>query len=77
MESRRRVSRGRQRGTEKAIAPRSNVGSCTLVVLSSEPAVEEPFTAAEGICMGLDSPTREGRHGGSEAAIMYTRISVH
>jgi hypothetical protein len=62
---------------ETTIDQRKNFRSCTLVILFSETAVEEPFTAAEGICMGLDSPTREGRRGESESAIMHTRIFVH
>jgi hypothetical protein len=62
---RKRVSRGRDRGPEKAIVKRKNFRSCTLVVLFSEMALEEPFTAAEGFYMGLDSETRDRRHNGS------------
>jgi hypothetical protein len=75
--SRRRASRVRAREPEKAIVQGRNFRSCTLVVLFSETAVEEPFTPAEGICMGLDSATRDGRRCGSEAATMYTGIFVH
>jgi hypothetical protein len=40
-------------------------------------ALEEPFTAAEGFYMGLDSETRDGRHSGRESPFMYTSLFVH
>ena len=45
--SRRRASRGRDRGPEKALVKGGNLRSCSVVVLFSETALEEPFTAAE------------------------------
>src|SRR4051794_35628635 len=64
-------------GPEKAIVKQRNFRPCSLVVLFSETALEEPFTAAEGVYMGLDSASRAGRHRGREAAVTYTGIFVH
>ena len=75
--SRSKASRGGDRWLEMVLVKGGVFRSCTLVFLSSETALEEPFTAGEGICIGLDSETRDGRRRGSEAAIMYTRIFVH
>jgi len=58
---------------QKAIVKRRDFRSCTLVILFSETALEEPFTAAEGVYMGLDSETKEDRQSEREPAIMYTR----
>ena len=59
--SRRRASRGRDRGPEKAIVKGGNSWSCALGFLFSKTALEKPFTAAEGFYMRLDSETRDGR----------------
>jgi len=45
---------------------------CTVVFLFSKTALEKPFAAAEGICMGLDRETREGRCRGKKPPVMYT-----
>src|SRR6266536_2190515 len=68
--SRRRASRGRDRGPEKAIVKGRNIRSCTLVILFSETVLEEPSTAGEGFHMGLDSETRDGRDGERESPMM-------
>src|SRR5262249_31939955 len=59
--SRRRGSRGRDRGPEKTLIKGRNFRSCTLAVLFSETALEEPFTAAERTSEGVGSGAREGR----------------
>jgi hypothetical protein len=63
-----RLIRGQGQPAVEGVSNRS----CTVVFLFSKTGLGEPFAAAEGICMGLDRETREGRRRGKKPTVMYT-----
>jgi hypothetical protein len=69
--------RGLIRGPEKAGVQGGNSQSCTLVILFSRTAVEEPLATAEGFDLGLMSETGDGRHIGREPMIMHIITFIH
>jgi hypothetical protein len=60
----------------RVVDDRDRSGACTVVFLFSALDLEEPFTVAEGIYIGLQSEAPDGSSPRQHRRALYTSVSV-